>query len=673
MSTRCIVVDSGSRDESVVIARAASATVHEIPSGEFGHGRTRNLAADLASGDVIAFLTQDATPVPGWLAALREGFAISETGRRRVRASPASRRHEPDDCSRADRVLLDVAPVPTPLHASSSEGESTFLSNVNAAYRRDCWDALRFDDVDYSEDQAFGRALAANGRWRKVYHPRAAVLHAHDYGALEFMRRYFDEYRGLRETIDHVEGFGVRSTLRDVRALVAADRRFMVERGLSPRERARWTARATIHHVGRKVFSAAGSRAAALPAATQRALSLERRGAQSSSPLPRTKHRAGTGPRERSLEEMAAALRAGPVPLLEATPACLPASGFTSRSPCRSSTSGRAATTSSSSSSCGSRIWATRAASGSMTRLHTVRPTARRPSAARSAEHFAPVKAPVFKGFDHWHGADVVVATGWQTVPPVLRLTGCRARAYLINDHEPEFYGTSLEGEWAEETYRQGLYGIAGSPWLRDLYVERYGGSAGVFQYGVDHAVYRPRSVARRRDTVVLYARHGTPRRAVTLGTLALTRLQRRRPDVRIVLFGDPQPLRTPFPHEHVGVASHEQLSWLFSEATVGISLSMTNYSLVPQEMLACGLPAVDLDRPSPRSVFGANGPVALAARDDAAIADVVERLLDDEAEWERRSRLGIEFVRGHTWDAATEQVERELRNALRLREPVSA
>ena len=30
-------------------------------------------------------------------------------------------------------------------------------------------------------------------------------------------------------------------------------------------------------------------------------------------------------------------------------------------------------------------------------------------------EHFAPVRAPVFKGFDDWHGADVVVATGWET------------------------------------------------------------------------------------------------------------------------------------------------------------------------------------------------------------------------------------------------------------------
>jgi glycosyltransferase involved in cell wall biosynthesis len=135
---------------------------------------------------------------------------------------------------------------------------------------------------------------------------------------------------------------------------------------------------------------------------------------------------------------------------------------------------------------------------------------------------------------------------------------------------------------------------------------------------------------------------------------------------VRIVLFGDQKPPFAPFAFEHAGVAGHGALAWLFSEATVGLCLSMTNYSLMPQEMLACGLPCVDLDRPSTRSVFGADGPVTLAEFDAHAIADALERLLDDDAEWERRSRLGLDFVRDHTWDAAAVQVERELRNALR-------
>ncbi len=84
--------------------------------------------------------------------------------------------------------------------------------------------------------------------------------------------------------------------------------------------------------------------------------------------------------------------------------------------------------------------------------------------------------------------------------------------------------------------------------------------------------------------------------------------------------------------------------------------------------MLACGLPCVELDRPGTRSVFAPGGPVALAEFNAASIADELEQLLDDEAEWERRSDAGLDWVKDQTWDVSAEQVERELRNALRVR-----
>jgi glycosyltransferase involved in cell wall biosynthesis len=655
-----LVIDSGSRDDSPKIARAAGATLLAIAPDEFGHGRTRNFAAERASGDVIAFLTQDATPVSGWLAAIREALALSD----HVGAVFGPHLPRPDTTPMIARELTEFFAGFGAEPRVFGSGEPPFLSNVNAAYRRACWEEIRFDDVPYSEDQAFARALAAHPTWRRAYHPQAAVLHAHDYPPLEFMRRYFDEYRGLRETLDHVQPFGIRSSIRGVRALVAADRRYLRERGVGGAERARWTTRSVLHHGGRTAFSALGSRADALPPRVQRALSLERRDARRG---PALKRRPAWQPGHR-LHVVDRALRNGPAPLLAPYP------GMADRErlhlafvvPTFDVGSGghytifqlverleRMGHTCS--------IW-----------VHDLFGTGHDGTGAVLrrivVESFAPVKAPVFREFDQWYGADVVVATGWQTVYPVIELPGCRARAYMVNDHEPEFFPTSVEHEWAERTYGLGLYGIVGSPWLHDLYVNRYGGEAGTFQYGVDENVYFPRPVTRRRDTVVAYARVITPRRAVELAFLGLAELRRRRPDVRIVLFGNSTPPYAPFDYEDAGVAGHEDLAWLFSEATAGLCLSLTNYSLVPREMLACGLPCVELDRPSTRSVFGPDGPVTLAAFGADAIADGLERLLDDEAEWERRSRLGRELVHGHSWDASAEQVERELRNALRVR-----
>jgi glycosyltransferase involved in cell wall biosynthesis len=284
-------------------------------------------------------------------------------------------------------------------------------------------------------------------------------------------------------------------------------------------------------------------------------------------------------------------------------------------------------------------------------------------------DYFAPIKGPVYKGFDLWHGTDVVLATGWQTAHAVLRLDKCHARVYLVNDHEPEFYAASAEQLIAADSYRHGMHCIAGSPWLRDLLIDRYGASASAYGFGVDHETYRARPIERRRDTVVYYARHETPRRAVPIGLMALAELHRRRPELRIVLCGSEGPPEALFPFEHVGIVSPVQLSWLYSQATVGLCLSLTNFSLMPKEMLACGLPCVELAGVSAESIFGPDGPLELAPPHPGAIADALERLLDERDLWEQRSLDGKAFVASQTWDHATDEVEAGLRHALRVRE----
>jgi glycosyltransferase involved in cell wall biosynthesis len=250
-------------------------------------------------------------------------------------------------------------------------------------------------------------------------------------------------------------------------------------------------------------------------------------------------------------------------------------------------------------------------------------------------------------------------------VPAVLRLAGAAGRAYLVQDHEPEFYATSAEREWATWTYGQGMHCIAASPWLAGLLRERYGASASSFDLGVDHEHYRPHPTHRRDDLVLFYARAVTPRRAVPLGLLALQELHRRRPGVEIALFGEAQDLRTPFPHRHLGVMEPDRLAHAYASATVGLVLSMTNPSLVPQEMLACGLPCVDLASDAMLATFGAEGPVALAPFDPLALCAAIETLLDDLALRAERSRAGTDWVAGRTWSAAAAQVEQGLRAAL--------
>jgi glycosyltransferase involved in cell wall biosynthesis len=280
---------------------------------------------------------------------------------------------------------------------------------------------------------------------------------------------------------------------------------------------------------------------------------------------------------------------------------------------------------------------------------------------------FGGLSGDVHAGFAAWRGADVVLATGWQTVYRVLRLDGARARGYLVQDHEPEFYGTSAEQMWAQSTYSLGLPVVAASPWLAALVHDRYGCPAHAFDLGIDHGVYAPvDEVDRRVDTVVFYARAVTPRRAVPLGMLALRELARRRPRLRIVLFGEARQIDAGFAHEHAGVLDDTALARLYCEAAVGMVLSMTNPSLVPTEMLACGLPVVDLASSSMVATFGEDGPISLAPPDPLALCGVLERLLDDDAQRAQRGAAGIVYARDRTWSRAGEQLESALAGWLR-------
>ena len=107
----------------------------------------------------------------------------------------------------------------------------------------------------------------------------------------------------------------------------------------------------------------------------------------------------------------------------------------------------------------------------------------------------------MFRGLDDFTGADICVATECWTAFPVRDLPNCREKVYLVQDHEREFYATSAESMWAEETYRMGFRGIAYTPWMAECCSSRYGMAASWFECGTDLDMFRfaGRGGARRR------------------------------------------------------------------------------------------------------------------------------------------------------------------------------
>jgi glycosyltransferase involved in cell wall biosynthesis len=115
-----------------------------------------------------------------------------------------------------------------------------------------------------------------------------------------------------------------------------------------------------------------------------------------------------------------------------------------------------------------------------------------------------------------------------------------------------------------------------------------------------------------------------------------------------------------------LGVLEAGDLARAYSVATVGLVLSLTNPSLIPQEMLACGLPCVDVASESMLATYGADGPATLAAPEPIALCEAIEALLDDPARRGRQADDGLRWAAARTWPAAAAQVQEGLRAAVR-------
>jgi rhamnosyltransferase len=203
-----LVLDSGSTDRTLdIVAAHPTVRLHEIPNSEFGHGRTRNLAAELASGDVVAYLTHDAVPADeNWLAEITAPFDDDE----RISAVVGRQVARPDappvlkyDIQRVfdrlgpEHALTVVWDTGRPM-SDSEIGAATFYSDANSAARRSVLlGPVPYRDVDYAEDQALGRDLFARGH-RRAYAARAVVEHSNDTTLGTFGSRIAADLLGLR-------------------------------------------------------------------------------------------------------------------------------------------------------------------------------------------------------------------------------------------------------------------------------------------------------------------------------------------------------------------------------------------------------------------------------------------------------------------------------------------
>ena len=272
----------------------------------------------------------------------------------------------------------------------------------------------------------------------------------------------------------------------------------------------------------------------------------------------------------------------------------------------------------------------------------------------------APVR-PLQRGQVPEEEADIVVATSWDTAYTATAMANVKQRFYFVQDYEPLFFPRGSFALAAEYTYQRDLACICASPWLEQIMRERHGAWARKFWLAPDRYVYRPPVGERPVNAIpriAFYSRVGTARRAVELGLMALQDLHDRGVSFQVDLFGDESlPRAVTFPYINHGVLDAQRLAELYGVCDIGLCFSSTNYSLVPLEMMACGLPVVELDGESTRAIFPPET-VRLCGPHPTNIADALEQLLADENARKTQAKAASAWVESFSWESSARQVE---------------
>jgi rhamnosyltransferase len=243
-----IAIDSNSSDGSWEFLQShQEITSLQIPQSEFSHGATRQRLAQMATNEIVIFLTQDATP-NGPLFAYTHANLHKTVGERvgAVLGAQHPRTHSAAAIAqRVQRTFKDLGPATGVVVYRNDDlmqrlygtQPLSFLSDVNASYKKShLLGEFPFRDVPYAEDQFMARDLLAGGL-DIVYSPQADVLHANEISVRDYATRIEDELVGVYSSLEmHLPKLGISKSI----LMFPSNLRFDFKYIIKQRKRAGW-------------------------------------------------------------------------------------------------------------------------------------------------------------------------------------------------------------------------------------------------------------------------------------------------------------------------------------------------------------------------------------------------------------------------------------------------
>ncbi|MDD5489278.1 MAG: glycosyltransferase family 2 protein [Candidatus Moranbacteria bacterium] len=232
-----VAIDTGSTDGTVeFLEKQSDIRFSQIPNSQFSHGGTRQKGAEMAKGEFVVFLTQDATPTDeSWLGRVIKNFEDPEVVGVCSRVIPRKDAHilkkievNNDLSGRKERIEAQIKNKDDfeKLSFPEKRRDYYFFNDVSSAVRKDYILRNPLPAINFAEDVEFAKYALADGK-KIIFEPEAVVRHSHDYKILKtFKRNLVDsEYHKKHLGIKNVPA--LKNVFQNVAMLVRRDWREM--------------------------------------------------------------------------------------------------------------------------------------------------------------------------------------------------------------------------------------------------------------------------------------------------------------------------------------------------------------------------------------------------------------------------------------------------------------
>lgn len=194
-----IVVDSGSEDESIEIAKESDAKFINISPEEFSHSYSRNLGAKNASGEYILFTVQDAQPtsdswLQGLISVIKNNDVVAVSCAEIPRAG-ADLFYKAISWSHLNFMEIDnqdrIMTYPNIVNHISLK-KNAQLNNIACLINRNIFKKYEFRGT-YAEDLDLGIRLIRDG-YKLALISSTKIIHSHNRSAYHYLKRGYIEH-----------------------------------------------------------------------------------------------------------------------------------------------------------------------------------------------------------------------------------------------------------------------------------------------------------------------------------------------------------------------------------------------------------------------------------------------------------------------------------------------